>query len=541
MKQTQRFCTNGINGRRLISLLLVFCLLLPLFPTAMAAEDGEIAELVIEYRLNTAEGAHVAPAYRTHLRVGSSYNVESPNVDGYTLSNSSQQYCEGVLQQDTTLCVLYKSSNQVQYTVNYVVNSVTDANGTSIEAGEQRTLLTETHTGTVDQTVTASIYSFAHYKPQDNQNATLTLTNKPEDNVLTLYYTRTGNVNIYFHTDTGGDYVQSITAQPGDDIAAKLSAIASPSRPGYTFTGWQPELDTFENAMPEVDTVVTAQWQPALAPYSVIYMMQNATGDGYTPLSEAQIEAAKSHLKGITSADAQAAADIMSSTRYGATQTPLTPAATDALLPELSRSLGQYPFAGFTFRETLTEAEQGEILADGTSVLYLYYDRETFSLTLHDRASDGKNDIQFGTNNEIAYPRPNSPDAYCTVSGYYGAATGLDFHKLREHYDSDVVKENLDIDTSRHFVGFHAASETSGTLRSVQFFSTEHIATTGEMHFFPVYSKQDEKVVTVFGESYVTMSNDSTKQISTDIATLSGKDRLTITRKATDGYTWESS
>ena len=54
------------------------------------------------------------------------------------------------------------------------------------------------------------------------------------------------------------------------DFGQRITPIATPTKVGYTFTGWDPELPEF---MPAEDLTVFAQWQ--VNSYTVTYMDDN--------------------------------------------------------------------------------------------------------------------------------------------------------------------------------------------------------------------------------------------------------------------------
>ena len=92
-----------------------------------------------------------------------------------------------------------------------------------------------------------------------------------EDAALTLYPVWNANqYTITFNTD-GGTPVDSITQAYGTPIIAP----ANPTKPGYTFTGWNPELPA---TMPAENLTVTAQWSPDI--YAITYNLDGGTASG---------------------------------------------------------------------------------------------------------------------------------------------------------------------------------------------------------------------------------------------------------------------
>ena len=89
-----------------------------------------------------------------------------------------------------------------------------------------------------------------------------------QNEALTLYPVWNANqYTITFDTDGGTD-VASITQAYGTPIIAP----ANPTKPGCTFTGWNPELPA---AMPAENLTVTAQWSPDI--YAITYNLDGGT------------------------------------------------------------------------------------------------------------------------------------------------------------------------------------------------------------------------------------------------------------------------
>lgn len=92
-----------------------------------------------------------------------------------------------------------------------------------------------------------------------------------QNEALTLYPVWNANqYTITFDTDGGTD-VASITQAYGTPIITP----ANPTKPGCTFTGWNPELPA---AMPAENLTVTAQWSPDI--YAITYNLDGGTASG---------------------------------------------------------------------------------------------------------------------------------------------------------------------------------------------------------------------------------------------------------------------
>ena len=159
----------------------------------------------------------------------------------------------------TTLTVQWTAPT---YTVTLNTNGGTINNGnvTEYTYGVGATLPTD---------VTRTGYTFKGW--YDNEN----LTSSP---VMAIGDTETGNkeywakweINQYTITfDTaGGSVVTPITQNYGTAITAP----AAPTKTGYTFVGWNPEIPA---TMPAEDLTVTAQWRDIAAPTGEIKIAEN--------------------------------------------------------------------------------------------------------------------------------------------------------------------------------------------------------------------------------------------------------------------------
>ena len=175
--------------------------------------------------------------------------------------------------------------------------------------------------------------------------------------VVKLYYDRK-IVTLTFNSD-GGSSVASISGKYG----AAVPTVPEPAKSGYTFGGWTPAIPT---EFPAVDTAYTAQWAAGSGTmYKIEHYQESAAGGSYTII------------------------DSESKTGTTGTNAAFTPKT----------------YAGFTQNTVKTNINgtvqaAGAISADGSTVVKLYYDRKTVTLTFN---SDGGSSV-------------------LPVSGKYGAA-----------------------------------------------------------------------------------------------------------------------
>ena len=83
--------------QKILSIILVFAMLLPLFPSVFAAEDDYLI-LTIEYYVKVKDTeTKIAPTYKASMLPGSDYAVASPSVAGYKVADDGQLTVTGTL------------------------------------------------------------------------------------------------------------------------------------------------------------------------------------------------------------------------------------------------------------------------------------------------------------------------------------------------------------------------------------------------------------------------------------------------------------
>lgn len=212
---------------------------------------------------------------------------------------------------------------------------------------------TKTYTVTIDPDNENLVKTEDGYAPL-NGKTTLTVKNSKGENVEIPFPIPAGKVTMPSHTVTYTDGVDSeVVFENVEKTAAYKAAIpaygdSNPTRTGYTFTGWKwynatdtayaNEIIPAPTTMPAYNLVAVAQWTPATnTKYIVEHYLQNLTDDSYT-LAETETKA------GTTGAQTEAVAK-------------------------------SYP--GFTVQSF----NQQTIAADGTTVVEIHYNRNTYKVT----------------------------------------------------------------------------------------------------------------------------------------------------------------
>lgn len=182
----------------------------------------------------------------------------------------------------------------------------------------------------------------------------------PAENTTITARWSVNRYTITFDTN-GGSAVSAITKNYG----AAVSAPTAPTKTGYTFAGWQlGDAPYTFSTMPAESITLTARWTARDdTEYTVKHYLQNADNDEY------KLQATET-LSGTTGAATAAAA---------------------------KGKAGDY--AHFTAKAF----EQGAIAADGSTVVEIYYDRDTFTITFDanggtvDGEETSKKTLRFGS------------------------------------------------------------------------------------------------------------------------------------------------
>lgn len=246
--------------KRVLSVVLAVLMLSSLI-AALAIADGQHT-VVINYVFTN--GKQAAPSWTATLAEGSSLEqtVTSPTVVGYAPDQPSVDVFVNNITENKTYTVTYHPAN-VGFTVNHYLQNVADNNYT-LDKTEEVGGFTESEVGDgLAETYpgfAALLYNTKAKVAADGST------------VVEIYYDR----NYYmmsFNLD-GGYGVEPIYAKYQTPVS-----VANPTKPGYTFSGWEPDVPA---TMPVNGGTHTAQWQKNNANYTVQYWQENADDDGYS-------------------------------------------------------------------------------------------------------------------------------------------------------------------------------------------------------------------------------------------------------------------
>lgn len=312
-------------------LALVMALSLVALPSFAEGEEKDTYSVVIKYVF--ADGSQAAPSWTATLARGSAYHntVTSPTVVGYTPDRATVELDYTAINEDVTETVIYKPA-EVSFTVKHYQQNTDNDNYTLAD--------TETRTGYTESVVGAGLA-----KTYEGFTALLydTTTKIAADGSteVEIYYDR----NYYLlNLDLAGGW-------GADPIYARYGAVislSSPTKSGYTFAGWTPEAPA---NMPAENKTLKANWTAKdSVDYTVVFWYQNANDDGY------------SYAGSIT----------------------------QSATPGASKSSGDFRSTDFTGRDAShftyndAKAETATINGDGSTVVNVYFTRNTYTLTFKD-------------------------------------------------------------------------------------------------------------------------------------------------------------
>lgn len=275
----------------------------------------------------------VADPWTATVMAGGTYQsvVKSPVVVGYTADQAEITVGGENIQQDQIFTVKYKPT-VVKFSVKHLLQNVSNDEYTQDGDPEIRNGNTGDAVGETLEKHYSGFYSLKY-------DATVKIAGD-ESTVVEVKYDRYYYL-INFNLD-GGYGVEPIYARYGAPIN-----VGTPEKPGYTFTGWSEEIP---KTMPVIENPLSfkASWQKGTAGFTVVFWYENANDNGYSVAGT------------------------------------LTPA---DVVPGTQKSSGDYQNQSFEGRDdkhftyNADKAETVTVNGDGSTVLNVYYTRNTYTLT----------------------------------------------------------------------------------------------------------------------------------------------------------------
>ena len=275
----------------------------------------------------------VADPWTATVMAGGTYQsvVKSPVVVGYTADQAEITVGGENIQEDQNFTVKYTPA-VVKFSVKHLLQNVSNDEYTQNGDPEIRSGNTGDAVGETLGKQYPGFYSLKY-------DATVKIAGD-ESTVVEVKYDRYYYL-INFNLD-GGYGVEPIYARYGAPVN-----VGNPQKPGYTFTGWSGEIP---KTMPVIENPLsfTAKWEKGTARFTVVFWYENANDVGYS---------------------------------VAGTFTPADVA------PGTQKSSGDYQNQSFEGRDdkhfsyNTDKVETVTVKGDGSTVLNVYYTRNTYTLT----------------------------------------------------------------------------------------------------------------------------------------------------------------
>ena len=312
--------------KRVLSVVLAVLMLSSLIAALAIAADDDVCNVVINYVF--ADSRPAANSWTARISKGESINqtVTSPTVVGYA-PNQETVTINQVIDDHVTITVTYQPV-EVDFTVKHYQQNVNDDKYILAET-EPKKAFTESQVG--DKLAkeyngfTALLYDTTTKVAVDGST------------VVEIYYDR--NYYLMSFNLNGGFGVEPIYARFGAALE-----VGTPTKPGYTFSGWEPQVPA---TVPAENTTHKAKWTPGESGFTVVFWYENANDNGYSV------------------AGTYKPADVK---------------------PGTEKKSGDYKNQNFTGRDTkhftynAAKAETVTVKGDGSTVLNVYYTRNTYTL-----------------------------------------------------------------------------------------------------------------------------------------------------------------
>ena len=302
-------------------------------PTDNGGEEPYAQTFTITINYVDNKDQQVADPWTATVMAGSTYLsvVKSPVVVGYTAEHAEITVGGENIQADQNFTVKYTPA-VVKFSVKHLLQNVSNDEYTQDGDPEIRNGNTGDAVGETLEKQYPGFYSLKY-------DATVKIAGD-ESTVVEVKYDRYYYL-INFNLD-GGYGVEPIYARYGAPVN-----VGNPQKPGYTFTGWSGEIP---KTMPVIENPLsfTANWEKGTAGFTVVFWYENANDVGYS---------------------------------VAGTFTPADVA------PGTQKSSGDYQNQSFEGRDdkhftyNADKAETATVNGDGSTVLNVYYTRNTYTLT----------------------------------------------------------------------------------------------------------------------------------------------------------------
>ena len=317
-------------------------------PNGDPADGPAPSTYVITIQYQFADGEQAANSWTATVAIGSTYtqDVASPVIVGYT---PDPDVVHVNASETTTYTVTYKPA-EVNFTVKHYQQNVSDDKYTLVDT-ETKKGYTKSAVGEgLARTDYEGFYSLLY-------DTTMEIA-ADGSTVVEIYYDR---YYYLMNFDLDGGYgVEPIYARYGAAIS-----VSEPTKPGYTFTGWTPAIPA---TMPAQNTSYAANWEIGTSGFTVVFWYENANDDGYS----------------------------VAGTYQPANVKPGTEQKSDDYK---NQSFDGRDDTHFTYNTA--KAETVTVKGDGSTVLNVYYTRNTYTLTFRELTCN--NSSWWHTHNDSCY------------------------------------------------------------------------------------------------------------------------------------------
>lgn len=322
-------------------------------PTDDGGEEPYAQTFTITINYVDNKDQQVADPWTATVMAGSTYQsvIKSPVVVGYTAEQTEITVGGENIQADQNFTVKYTPA-VVKFSVKHLLQNVSNDEYTQDGDPEIRNGNTGDEVGETLEKNYPGFYSLKY-------DATVKIAGD-ESTVVEVKYDRYYYL-INFNLD-GGYGVEPIYARYGAPVN-----VGNPQKPGYTFTGWSGEIP---KTMPVIENPLsfTANWEKGTAGFTVVFWYENANDVGYS---------------------------------VAGTFTPADVA------PGTQKSSGDYQNQSFEGRDdkhftyNTDKVETVTVNGDGSTVLNVYYTRNTYTLKFRELTCNSWN--PFHSHNDNCY------------------------------------------------------------------------------------------------------------------------------------------
>ena len=336
-------------------------------------------------------------------KYGATVNIAAPTKSGYDFAGWNPELPKTFLAISTTYKAKWTAGNETTYTVEHYQQNIADDEYILTE--------TDTETGTTDEDTFAQAKTYEGFTAKSVEQAKIAADGST---VVKIYYDR-NIITLTLDLD-GGEGENEITGKYGATVN-----VTAPTKNGYEFACWNPELPT---TFPAESTTYTATWAKE-GDYVITYELNGGTNALNNPASY-NVETATIILADATKtgysfggwytdkAFKTAITEIKTGSIGAVTLYAKWNANTDTaytvehyqqniiddeyILAETDTETGTTDedtsatakdYAGFTAKTI----EQMKIAANGSTVVKIYYDRKEITLTLNLNGGEGKTEI----------------------------------------------------------------------------------------------------------------------------------------------------